>query len=851
MDATYAFGRFELSTAARELLAGGAPVALGARAFDVLAGAGRAPRPAGRPRTSCSTLVWPNVVVEENNLQVQISALRKLLGPQAIATIPGRGYRFTALLAGGAQPAHGAAAAACAPATPPAPPLAPTCRSSCRRCSAARDDLAMLRDARRRARARHARRRRAASARPASRRPRRRRSASVRRRRLGGRARPGHRRRRGCRARCRASLELRSEPSRARPTSPRCSPRAACCSCSTTASTCSTPSRSSPRQLQRQAPHVRVLATSQEPLKLATSRSTGSARWRCPDTPSLARRRGGRRGRAVRRARAGRGPALRADRRQRGDGGRDLPPARRHSARDRARRGAGAAARRRRPVRAAERPLSRADRRRAPRAAPPPDAARRARMELRPARPATSRPCSGGSACSPASFGLDSAQHVIAAGGDRRMGRARSARRARRQVAGGGRRRRPSRATGCSKPDARSRSSSSPTPGRPPSAVRRHAEATLAVFERSWRERWTAVTQRRARALRPRARQPARRARLVGRTRRRSPTCSIALAGASAWLWKFAALQQRRPRAVPGRRCARPAGNAARDRGALSVSASRCFGHNQSVAADAAAAATRRAIECFRALGDREGLYRALAFRSRLPQRGRRSRGRRTRPRRGDGAARSCLAAGPAHAAARRARVHLHRPGAARRGRRDVGGAAAHRRSRWAMRGSPSSRSTTSSTTCSPGATSPRRSAAAASWSRWSGASGSRATRASRSAISSAALTAAGELDEALVVAREAVPLLRQQGALAAFLVHFAMLAARRGRIADAARALGCEERAVARAGLPAPVLRGARARRAREAAARAPRAGRTAAAARGRRCAVGRRRRAASRCPS
>jgi predicted ATPase len=41
-------------------------------------------------------LVWPGLVVEENNLQVQISTLRKLLGPQAIVTIPGRGYRFVA-----------------------------------------------------------------------------------------------------------------------------------------------------------------------------------------------------------------------------------------------------------------------------------------------------------------------------------------------------------------------------------------------------------------------------------------------------------------------------------------------------------------------------------------------------------------------------------------------------------------------------------------------------------------------------------------------------------------------------------------------------------------------------------
>jgi predicted ATPase len=38
--------------------------------------------------------VWSGMVVEENNLQVQISTLRKVLGAQAIATIPGRGYRL-------------------------------------------------------------------------------------------------------------------------------------------------------------------------------------------------------------------------------------------------------------------------------------------------------------------------------------------------------------------------------------------------------------------------------------------------------------------------------------------------------------------------------------------------------------------------------------------------------------------------------------------------------------------------------------------------------------------------------------------------------------------------------------
>jgi DNA-binding winged helix-turn-helix (wHTH) protein len=40
-------------------------------------------------------LVWPGLVVDENNPQVQISTLRKLLGPPAIATIPGRGCRWT------------------------------------------------------------------------------------------------------------------------------------------------------------------------------------------------------------------------------------------------------------------------------------------------------------------------------------------------------------------------------------------------------------------------------------------------------------------------------------------------------------------------------------------------------------------------------------------------------------------------------------------------------------------------------------------------------------------------------------------------------------------------------------
>jgi predicted ATPase/DNA-binding winged helix-turn-helix (wHTH) protein len=88
------FGRIELQGAQRRVLVDGQPAAIGARAFDLLlALAQRRERVVGK--NELFELVWPGLVVEENNLQVQVSALRKALGPQVIATIPGRGYRFT------------------------------------------------------------------------------------------------------------------------------------------------------------------------------------------------------------------------------------------------------------------------------------------------------------------------------------------------------------------------------------------------------------------------------------------------------------------------------------------------------------------------------------------------------------------------------------------------------------------------------------------------------------------------------------------------------------------------------------------------------------------------------------
>src|SRR5256885_4988386 len=108
------FGSLEVHPEARQLLVNGVPAKLGARAFDVLlALIERRDRVVGKDELL--DLVWPGLVVEENNLQVEVSALRKLLGPHAVATIPGRGYRFTVSL--GADEAAPAAAST-SPAIP-------------------------------------------------------------------------------------------------------------------------------------------------------------------------------------------------------------------------------------------------------------------------------------------------------------------------------------------------------------------------------------------------------------------------------------------------------------------------------------------------------------------------------------------------------------------------------------------------------------------------------------------------------------------------------------------------------------------------------------------------------------
>jgi DNA-binding winged helix-turn-helix (wHTH) protein len=78
----------------RVLRADSSEIAITPRAIDLLVALVER---AGRvvAKSELFELVWPNVVVEENYIEKQISTLRKLLGTQVIETVPGRGYKFT------------------------------------------------------------------------------------------------------------------------------------------------------------------------------------------------------------------------------------------------------------------------------------------------------------------------------------------------------------------------------------------------------------------------------------------------------------------------------------------------------------------------------------------------------------------------------------------------------------------------------------------------------------------------------------------------------------------------------------------------------------------------------------
>lgn len=92
----YEFSGFRLDPRRRRLeRIGGDRVVVTPTAFDVLV---YLVEHAGElvPRSALVKAVWPTTIVEENNVSKAVSVLRRVIGNDAIVTIPRRGYQFTA-----------------------------------------------------------------------------------------------------------------------------------------------------------------------------------------------------------------------------------------------------------------------------------------------------------------------------------------------------------------------------------------------------------------------------------------------------------------------------------------------------------------------------------------------------------------------------------------------------------------------------------------------------------------------------------------------------------------------------------------------------------------------------------
>ena len=87
------FGSYRLKRAKRLLLGPKGPIELSARSFDILSTLLDKPDEV-IGKTELFDAVWPGMVVEENTLQVHISALRKALDTGMIVTVHGRGYKY-------------------------------------------------------------------------------------------------------------------------------------------------------------------------------------------------------------------------------------------------------------------------------------------------------------------------------------------------------------------------------------------------------------------------------------------------------------------------------------------------------------------------------------------------------------------------------------------------------------------------------------------------------------------------------------------------------------------------------------------------------------------------------------
>ena len=98
----YEFGGFRVEAGKRLLLRAGIPVPLTPKVFDTLL---QLLEHRGKvvEKEDLMKAIWPDTIVEENNLSQNISTLRRVLGQgpsqgdrRFILTVPGRGYRFVA-----------------------------------------------------------------------------------------------------------------------------------------------------------------------------------------------------------------------------------------------------------------------------------------------------------------------------------------------------------------------------------------------------------------------------------------------------------------------------------------------------------------------------------------------------------------------------------------------------------------------------------------------------------------------------------------------------------------------------------------------------------------------------------
>jgi predicted ATPase/DNA-binding winged helix-turn-helix (wHTH) protein len=103
VEAALSFDRFQIFPRRRRLLEAGRPVRIGSRAFDILLAL--LERPGERiSKAELLSRVWPDTHVVEGNLKFQVAALRRVLrdgqdGRQFIETSQGQGYRFVAPVA--------------------------------------------------------------------------------------------------------------------------------------------------------------------------------------------------------------------------------------------------------------------------------------------------------------------------------------------------------------------------------------------------------------------------------------------------------------------------------------------------------------------------------------------------------------------------------------------------------------------------------------------------------------------------------------------------------------------------------------------------------------------------------